>query len=197
MSPGASPLRVTAITASAQLGGTERVLIDFAALARENGIELRVLSPRDGPLIAALSRFEVEADVVPGPAFLLPFQPNVELAYPEFDLSLHYSLRPEPFGRVILESMACGVPVIAAAEGGPLEIQGAAGARGETPEGWLAPPRDAGALAATLRRALSISPEARAAMGSAARARAESHFSAPEFARGVAGVLARAAQRNG
>jgi len=44
---------------------------------------------------------------------LLPFQPKIELVYPEFDLVLHYSLRPEPFGRVILEAMASGVPVIA------------------------------------------------------------------------------------
>jgi len=128
------------------------------------------------------------------PASLLPFQPNVELAYPEFDLSLHYSLRPEPFGRVILESMACGVPVIAAAEGGPLEIMSAAGEGGATPEGWLAPPRDASALAATLRRALSCSSEALAVRGIAARTRAELRFSAPEFARGVAGALARVAR---
>ena len=38
------------------------------------------------------------------------------------DLLVHASIRPEPFGRVIIESMANGTPVIASALGGPLEI---------------------------------------------------------------------------
>ena len=135
-------------------------------------------------------------------AHILPFQPDIERAYPEFDLITHYSLRPEPFGRVILESMACGVPVIAAAEGGPLEILGAPagsrepGAEGietlpgdETPEGWLVVPREPRALAATLRRALGLDKPALTAKGRAGRARAEERFSAREFARGVALAL--------
>src|SRR5712691_11746486 len=59
------PLRVTALAASAQLGGTERVLLDFAARAFEHDIALSVLTPRDGPLIG------IPADVVPGPPALL------------------------------------------------------------------------------------------------------------------------------
>ncbi len=113
---------------------------------------------------------------------LLPFQPKVESVYPEFDLALHYSLRPEPFGRVILEAMASGVPVIAAGEGGPVEILGKR-------EGWLAPPRDVPALAHTLREALSLPRDQLRAMGEAARRRAEDHFSARQFARRVADVL--------
>ena len=126
---------------------------------------------------------------------LLPFQPKIEIAYPEFDLIVHYSMRPEPFGRVVLESMACAVPVIAAAEGGPLEILGTrAGDGGETPEGWLVVPRAVNALAATLRRALMSPADALAGKGRAGRARAEQWFSAREFARGVADVLRRVAR---
>jgi len=40
---------------------------------------------------------------------------------PAFDVLLHPALH-EPFGRIICESMACGVPVIAAASGGPSTI---------------------------------------------------------------------------
>src|SRR5712691_3074190 len=65
------PLRVTAVAASAQLGGTERVLLDFAARAFEHDIALSVLTPRDGPLIGILRQIGVPADVVPGPPALL------------------------------------------------------------------------------------------------------------------------------
>ncbi len=39
-----------------------------------------------------------------------------------FDALVHSSLTPEPFGQVVLEGMAAGVPVIAADAGGPSEI---------------------------------------------------------------------------
>ncbi len=38
------------------------------------------------------------------------------------DVLVHASIRPEPFGRVIIEAMASGTPVTASAAGGPLEI---------------------------------------------------------------------------
>ncbi|HEY8280332.1 MAG TPA: glycosyltransferase family 4 protein [Bdellovibrionota bacterium] len=40
----------------------------------------------------------------------------------QLDCLVHCSLQPEPFGRVIVEAMACGVPVIAADAGGVKEI---------------------------------------------------------------------------
>lgn len=38
------------------------------------------------------------------------------------DVLVHASIKPEPFGRVIVEAMACGVPVVCSAAGGVLEI---------------------------------------------------------------------------
>jgi glycosyltransferase involved in cell wall biosynthesis len=132
---------------------------------------------------------------------LLPFKAKIELAYPEFDLTLHYSLRPEPFGRVVLESLASGVPVIAAGEGGPVEILGDAQPDGlrttdnaqRLTNGWLVTPRDVAALSRTLRGALSLPANQLRALGDAARRRAEDHFSARQFAKQVAEVLRGAA----
>jgi glycosyltransferase involved in cell wall biosynthesis len=111
----------------------------------------------------------------------LPFQAKVELVYPELDATVHYSQRPEAFGRVVLEAMACGVPVLAAAEGGPREIV--------TEGGWLVPPRQPPALAAALAAALALPAEALREVGRQGRTRAEDHYSARRFAREVADVL--------
>jgi glycosyltransferase involved in cell wall biosynthesis len=108
------------------------------------------------------------------------FQSEPWRLYPEFDLVVHYSTRPEPFGRVVAEAMACGVPVIATREGGPAEIveDGATG--------WLVPPRDTAALARQLVHALAADT---ATMRRAAREAAERRLSADRWAGEVAAVL--------
>ena len=53
---------------------------------------------------------------------------------------------PEPFGQVVVEGMAAGVPVIAADAGGPAEIVT------DEVDGLLTPPGDVEALAAAMRR---------------------------------------------
>ena len=109
---------------------------------------------------------------------LLPFQHQIERVFPEFDLTVHYSLRPEPFGRVILESMASGVPVVAADEGGPKEILGTSAEE----VGWLAAPRKPDVLASVLRAALGQPAAVLTDMGARSRKRAEAHFSSRRFA---------------
>lgn len=127
---------------------------------------------------------------------LLPFQHRIEHVYPEFDVTVHYSTRPEPFGRVVIESMACGVPIIAAAEGGPIEILGG-GIGPRRDAGWLAEPRDPSALTRVLRSALQVPSEVRRSIGEAGRRRAEDSFSARAFAARVSHVLLSVAQRGG
>jgi len=112
---------------------------------------------------------------------LVPFQPKIELAYPEFDLAVHYSTRAEAFGRVIIEAMASAVPVLAAAEGGPVEIV--------TEGGWLVEPRAPGALANAMVSALMLPPDHLRQIGHWGRIRMEDHYSARRFARDVSRVL--------
>jgi type III pantothenate kinase len=72
----------------------------------------------------------------------------------------------EPFGLVLLEGMASGIPVVSTAAGGPLDIIRSG------VEGILVPPRDANALAEAVR---SLEP-LRDRMIRAARLRAETEF---------------------
>jgi glycosyltransferase involved in cell wall biosynthesis len=87
----------------------------------------------------------------------------------------------EQFGAVLVEGMACGLPVIAADAHGPAEIVDA----GET--GWLVPPDDEEAMVEALVEAVSDEAE-RARRGEAAYAVARSRYSWPALARGVARV---------
>lgn len=50
------------------------------------------------------------------------FRKDVHDVFSSLDVVVHASTSPEPFGRVIIEAMALGKPVIATALGGPLEI---------------------------------------------------------------------------
>ena len=89
----------------------------------------------------------------------------------------------EPFGRVVVEAMAAGRPVVAFADGGVPEIV----ADGET--GRLVPAGDEAAMAAAVA-ALVADPDAARALGQAGRRRAEVRFGAPGHARAIEAVYA-------
>ena len=65
----------------------------------------------------------------------------------------------EPFGQVFLEAMACKLPVVTTATGGPLSFVNTDPA---APNGWLVPPDDAGALADALVEVVADAGERRA-----------------------------------
>jgi glycosyltransferase involved in cell wall biosynthesis len=106
------------------------------------------------------------------------------------DVLVHASTIPEPFGQVILEGMAAGVPVIAAGAGGPAEIL----EHGRT--GMLYEPNDGPALAGCMRSLLN--PSLRERLSAAARhevRRYEPQVVAAELHRLYAAVSAPPAAR--
>lgn len=81
------------------------------------------------------------------------------------DIAIHASVEAEPFGLVLVEAMALGVPIIASALGGPTDII----ADGS---GILVPPGDGAALAGAIA-GLVADPAARERLASRGRERAE------------------------
>jgi glycosyltransferase involved in cell wall biosynthesis len=96
-------------------------------------------------------------------------QADVAPWFAAMDIFVHCS-SAEPFGRVVVEAMAAGRPVVAFADGGVPEIV----VEGET--GYLVPPGSVEHLAAAVT-ALTADPALRAQMGQAGRRRVETTFS--------------------
>ncbi len=109
-----------------------------------------------------------------GVTLVLPgHESDMAAAYLAADVVVCPSLEPEAFGRTAAEAQAMGAPVIAADHGGAREVV----ADGET--GWRAAPGDIDSWRAALEAVLSMTPQARAALGARARARASQLFSKP------------------
>lgn len=100
---------------------------------------------------------------------LLGHVENVQGVMREADLLVHTSITPEPFGQVIVEGMAAGLPVIASNEGGPVEIV----VPGET--GLLIQPGEPALLTEAIEWMLEH-PEERRRMAEAGIARVKEHF---------------------
>jgi glycosyltransferase involved in cell wall biosynthesis len=102
------------------------------------------------------------------------------------DVIAHTSIAPEPFGRVIVEGVLAGRPVLATNHGASRELLG-------DESGWLVTPENPAALARAIRRVLAAPPEETAAMVRAERARARDLFALPRMMRGIEDVVAQVA----
>lgn len=104
------------------------------------------------------------------------------------DLLVHASVR-EQFGLVLIEAMACGLPVIAVDRGGPASIV-------DDPEtGWLVEPGDVEGLARAIVAAVADSEERRA-RGRRAREEAVRRYSWSHLGEELAGIVRGAGERS-
>jgi glycosyltransferase involved in cell wall biosynthesis len=93
---------------------------------------------------------------------MLGFSDEIPTILRQVDCLVHASVLPEPFGQVVAEGMAAGLPVIASNAGGPRELI----SDGIT--GLLHTPGDVEELAAALRR-LQADPVLAAQLGRAGK----------------------------
>lgn len=105
-----------------------------------------------------------------GRVHLVGFREDVPDVLSALDVVVHASIRPEPFGRVILEGMLMGKPVVATNAGGVPELIE------HDRTGFLVPPGDVAALASCLHRILEA-PEAAREIGKRGKEWAKTAFS--------------------
>jgi glycosyltransferase involved in cell wall biosynthesis len=141
------------------------------------GLALRVV----GTATTARDHDWVERALVPMMArsanvSLAPPTTEVGRMYRGADFLLQASLAPEPFGRTVLEGMACGLVPIVPDVGGPVEV-----VRHEI-DGFVYRVGDVKSLAAALDAAASASVDELRTLSRSARARVESCFTADQNA---------------
>lgn len=112
------------------------------------------------------------------------FQTGIVDLYRSLDIVVHASIQPEPFGRTIVEAMACSKPVLVSRAGGAVELFT------DDRDAIGFPPGDSDALAASLR-CLVNEPERMRRIGERARQTAVERFSRPRLGREIAAFYRR------
>lgn len=160
------------LDALAAMEGVQAVIVG-GALFRQEAYEARIREQA--------SRLGLD-----GRVRFLGFRSDVPELMASMDVVAHTSIVAEPFGRVVVEAMMCGRPVVATRGGGVTEII----RDGET--GLLVPPGDASALAAALGTILS-DPALAQRLGQSGREDVSDRFSLEETCRSVSALLTEAA----
>ncbi len=156
--------------AAACTAGTECAVIAGSAMFGESAYE--------GELLALVAELGIADRVV-----FRGFVEDVPTLLSSFDVLVHASVIPEPFGQVVVEGMAAGLAVVAANAGGPAEVVT------NGVDGVLVEPGDVDALAQVLRD-LAADPARRKQLGVSGRATAAA-FTPERVAAKVEGLYAR------
>ncbi len=114
----------------------------------------------------------------------LGFRDDVQSLMAACDMVTHTSTVAEPFGRVIVEAMLCGTPVVATSAGGAQELI----EPGKT--GWLVAPGNVTELAAAINDCIN-QPEQSACMAQAANLQAIQRFDVAAINQQIAKLLSR------
>jgi len=154
-----------------------RYLLDACATLIPDLPHLRALIVGTGDLRPALERQATQLGIADRVIFT-GFYEDLHGALNAMDVFAQPSVLEEGFPTAILEAQAAGLPVVASDVGGTRETLDVG------VSGRLVPPRDAAALADTLRR-LALDDEERAAMGRAGRAWIERSFTLEDMVRQV------------
>lgn len=168
--PGCRPILLTAGRFTEQKGHAD-LIAAMGLLARD--LDALLLIAGEGPLFDDVAR-DIEQRGLEASVRLLGRRSDLADLLAAADLFVLPSLF-EGLPLVLLEAMAAGLPAVVT------QVCGNEDAVVDGVTGWLAPPSDAAALAATIARALS-DPAALAAAGRAARCRFEARYTAPRMA---------------
>jgi glycosyltransferase involved in cell wall biosynthesis len=158
----------------------QHIFIDAAKELTNRGIEAQY-QIIGAPLFGEAdyeAKIKKQAEPLGNRMEFLGFRSDVPALLRQLDILAHCSVSPEPFGQVVVEGMAEGLPVVASDGGGVTEIieQGTHGIR--TPMG------NAVALADALQDLLQH-PEKASKLGRSAHGRVREKFTATHSARGV------------
>ena len=175
------PLRIAIVGRLAGWKG-QHIFLDAAAKLVEAGIDAKFLLAGtamfgEDDYVAELHS-QVDRLGLQGKVEFLGHVDPIEAFLPTVSILVHASTSPEPFGQVVIEGMAAGIPVVATDGGGVKETV----VHGET--GLLVPMGNAQALADALRMLIDR-PELRAKLSTKGRQRVLRHFTASITARKV------------
>jgi glycosyltransferase involved in cell wall biosynthesis len=150
-------------------GKGQFVFVQAAAQIAQQHPQARFLCIGDGNAIDTLKQRAADAGL--GDRFRIhPFSDDPAALIRAVDVLVHPAVSSEALGLVILEALACGLPVIAS------DLDGIGETFADGVHGLLVPPRDAAALAQAMAR-LAGDPPLRQRLGAAGRPWIEDHFS--------------------
>jgi glycosyltransferase involved in cell wall biosynthesis len=154
----------------------KRLDLAIEAVARTADERLHLVVAGDGELRPRFERLASAAGVAERVHFLGRV-PHAELptVLRASDLLLLTTEPPESFGIVLIEAMACGLPVIAS------EYPGVRAVVDDGDNGLLVEPGEAAAVAAAIGELLAVGEEGRRRLGEAGRAKAVREWSWPRL----------------
>jgi glycosyltransferase involved in cell wall biosynthesis len=156
------PCRIGLIGRFASWKGQHIFLEAFAGAFPSGGVEAWLIGEAifgESDYVAQLHQ-QVERLGLADRVVFRGFRENIWEELAQLHILVHSSVTPEPFGQVIIEGMAAGVPVIATNAGGPAEIIT------DGTDGLLVPPGDVTAMGHALQR-LESDPELRRSLSRA------------------------------